>query len=583
MKISKNSQINVIKLFNAVVLSKPVTREVNTSLLENYGIVTDFELTVAQTQALEEMFKPLDVITLFGRKERDYAPLYALLSKQLLHYAEVYGLNSPGLFNLEVDSGTIVTLHYIRGVTVSELSDMVTKLLYANAPVKDAELVKSIINDFKIKYDVNKIANNELRVALFDEKRDVLTNGDDVVRYMVYTATKNLMLIKSKEVVDAVAKHKFTDKFISDHAVPLSEVFNRHKRIIMAAKNKANRSAVNRVTRLSKTKHVPIHEPIGKRFVSLALAGKENAKMLSQISIRDKFKMLNLLEYKSLGHDKDAFVIRNGKIHLKEGRGIHNAASINRVRDMIVKSLAGDLVHLKGKTILLDSSVDYGLPISRKQTLGQLPFGTAVTVDGRISSGIYWHNDGGAYDLDLSTIDESGNRTGWASLAGYSKKAVVTFSGDVTDARNGAMEFMTSSGADYGLFVNIYRGNPNSEFELVIGSDNKKKDRWMSDVKVREKSKLVGRGSIIGFVKNDKFVVYQGMLNSNHWSGNDKSRAIVARGNANFWTVTKLLNAAGINFEVDKRDGVVYDYDLTYSSFSFDKLEDLFTKEIVAK
>lgn len=580
---SRESQINVLKLFNAMVLDKSAIGPVNTTLLEEFGVITNFSPKAAAVNIIKEVYKPLDVVTLFGRRERDTASMWSLITKQIIHYVEVYGLDRPGLFDLEVKSGTLFTVRYVRGVTVDELSDMVTKLLYTNAPVKDADVIKSLIEEYNINYDVNKIANNELRVALYNEQRDVFSNGDDVVRYMVYKSTENPMLIKSKEVINSVSKYKFDAKFLAVHAVQLATVFNRHKRIIIAAKNKNNRSVINRITRLSKTRHVPIHESIGKHFLALALAGKADATALNKVSLRDKFKILNLIEYKKLGNDKDAFIIRNGKIHLEAGRTINDVTKLADIQNMVITSLARDLAYLKGKNILFDSSVDYGLPVSRKQTIGQLPFGTTVSAKDRISSGIYWHNDGGAYDLDLSTIDGDGNRTGWASLNGYSKNAAVTFSGDVTDARNGAMEFMTSEKVNYGLFVNIFRGNLNSEFELVIGTDNNKEDQWMSDVKVREKAKLTGRGSIVGFVKDRKFVVYQGLLNNNSWSSNDKSRAVVSRGNCEFWTVSKLFHAVGIKFDVDKKDDVVYDYNLTYANFSFDKLEDLFTNNTVAE
>lgn len=571
MKVDQTVNENTIRLFNVIVVDK--TTEVNTSLLKKYGIVTNFVPTPSQESAIKSVFSPIISRTLFGREERDTASLYSLLLKQFMHYVEVYGLNSPGLFNLEVTGDTIVTLRHIRGVSVDELADMVRKLLYSNAPVGDSSVIKSIITAFDISgFDVNQIANNELRIELFDETAGVLNNGDDVVRYMVYKATENSLLIKSKEVIDLVTKYNFKSSFIEKHDVQLAKVFNRHKRIIIAAKNRENRTAINRVTRLSKTLHVPVHEAIGKRFVSLALAGKADQSALTRISLRDKFKMLNLLEYKKLGNDTDAFIIRNGKVHIESGRAINDNAGIDRVRDMILSSLATDLDYLRNKNILLDSSVDYGLPISRKQTIGNLPFGTTVSVENRISSGIYWHNDGGAYDLDLSTIDQDGNRTGWASLNGYSKTAKVTFSGDVTDARNGAMEFMTSENVYYGLFVNIFRGNTNAEFELVVGDDSK--ERWITNTCIREKSRLTGRGSIIGFVKDNKFVVYQGMLNNDRWSSNDKSRAMVSRGSSEFWTIRKLFDALSIKYDTAAHD-IKYDYDLTYSGFSFDKLENL--------
>ncbi len=579
MKYTEAAQTNVLKLFNALVVSDETSvGEVDTTYVEKFGVITNFKVDAHQHYALAHQFQPLPIRTLFGRVERDTASIFSLITKQILHYVEVYGLNRPGLFDLEVEEGKIVSLRFVRGVTVTELGDMVRELLYTNAPVKDAAMVYNIIKDFSIDFDVNKVANNELRVTLYDVSKHVFTNGDDAVRYIALKATGNSMLIKSKQVVEAVKKSTgVTSAFFEKHENALAQVFNRHKAIILAAKNKYNRTAINRITRLSKTKHVPIHEPIGKRFVSLALAGKADAPALKKVSIRDKFKMLNLIEYKKMGHDTDAFIVRNGKVHLESGRAVRDLTGLDRVRGMILFSLEEDLAHLNGKTILLDSTVDYGLPVSRKQSMGNLPYGTTITVtDGRISSGVYWHDDWGARDLDLSTIDNAGHRTGWGSYSGYSKTNPVTFSGDMTSAYKGAMEFMTSTGVDYGLFVNIFSGQSGAGFELVVGRDGK--DRWIEDVVVREKSQLDSRGNVIGFVKGNKYVVYQGRLNDNRWSVDNKASAVVARGTSEFWTVSKLFDALDIKYVLDKDADVAYDYDMSYAGFSYDKLEALLLK-----
>ena len=573
MKYTSETQLRVLELFNAMVVTATAAAPC-TALLSTNGIVTDFLIEPTHRTALTEYFKPLDVKTLFGRAERDTASLSDLLTKQFLHYVEVYGLDSPGLFNLEVNDGKIVKCHFVKGITVDQLGDMVRKLLYTNAPIKNVDTVKSIITDFGIGYDISKIANNEARIVLFDEQSHVLENGDDAVRYMCFKATKNTMLIKSAQVLKAVADTPVSTKFLESHDVVLSQVFNRHKRIIVAAKNKSNANVINRITRLSKRNHVPVIEPIGKRFVSQALAGDAGDAALKKISIRDKFKILNLLEYKRKGHTVDAFVIRNGKIHIEAGRKVQSAETVDKLIAQVLSSLSSDLNHLKDKTILLDSAVDYGLPISRKQTLGNLPYGTAVTVnDGRISAGVYWHDEWGASDLDLSTIDEKGQRTGWGMYSGYSKTNPVTFSGDVTSAHNGAMEFMTSSDVSYGLFVNIFRGDANSGFELVVGRDGK--DRWIKDTIIREKHTLLSRGNVIGFVNNNKFVVYCGRLNDNRWSVDNKSSAVVSRGTSEFWTVSKLFDAIGVKYVVDKDENVQYNYNMKYDSFSYNKLEEL--------
>jgi len=574
---SKTAQLNVLSLFNAMVVDN-ATDEIDTSNLEKFGVITNFKPDANQKLALAELYKPLPIRTLFGRVERDTASVLSLITKQLLHYIEVYGLNRPGLFDLEVEEGTVVSLRYVRGVTVAELEKMVQNLLYSNAPIKDSSVVENIIKEFKLSYDVNKIANNELRVLLYDVKQHAFTSGDDAVRYMVYLATSETMLIKSRKVVESMKLSKVTEAFLEKHERPLAQVFNRHKPLILAVKNKATRSVINRISRLSKTQHVPVFEPIGKRFVALALANKADASALKKVGIRDKFKMLNLLEYKMKGHDTDAFIIRNGKVHLESGRAVQDRKALEGVRGMILFSLEEDFAKLAGKKILLDKGVDYGLPVSRKQTIGNLPFGTTVTVDdGRISAGVYWENEWGARDLDLSTIDRSGHRTGWGSWSGYSKTNPVTFSGDVTSAHDGAMEFMTSTDVSYGLFVNIFSGNNGSGFELVVGTDGK--DRWIKNVQIRERGKLDSRGNVIGFVDGNKLTVYQGRLNDNRWSVDNKAGAVVARGTAEFWTVGKLFDTIGIEYVTQSEEGVEYDFDLRYANFSYDKLEALLLNE----
>ena len=578
MKYNQTAQLNVLKLFNALVVSPETSvGDIDTTYVEKFGVVTNFKVDAHQHYALAVQFQPLPIRTLFGRVERDTASFMELIAKQLLHYVEVYGLNQPGLFDLEVEEGRIVNLRFVSGITEDQLAARVRELLYSNAPVRDAAMVQQIVKDFKVDYDVNLIQNNELKVALYDVNKHVFTNGDDAVRYLVLKATGSTMLIKSKQVIDAVAKSQVESDFFKKHLQVLAQVFNRHKAIILAAKNSKTRTVINKITRMSKTAHVPVHEPIGKRFVALALAGKADASALKKVSIRDKFKMLNLIEYKRLGNDTDAFIVRNGKIHLEAGRAVHDVAGLDRVRGMILFSLESDLAHLADRAILLDSSVDYGLPVSRKQTIGNLPFGTAITVTGgKISSGVYWEDQWGARDLDLSTIDRTGARTGWGAWSGYSKTNPVTFSGDMTSARNGAMEFMTSTDVDYGLFVNIFSGQAGAGFELVVGRDGK--ERWIEDVAVREKGNLASRGNVVGFVNNNKFVVYQGRLNDNRWSNDDKTRAVVARGTSEFWTVSRLLDALRINYVLDKADDVNYDHDMTYAGFSYDKLESLLLK-----
>lgn len=573
--MKKKMDKQVFELFKVMVLNKGQSLATKPVLDHGMAWAANFNPNTSQSTFLKSVTAPLDVNTLFTREERETVDPFVLISHQLNHYIKTYGLGWDGQDDLVVN-GQIVTLTYVRGVTEDELKGMIQDLLYANAPVKDAIVVRDLVRHYGVEYNFAKIANNEVRIALFDPAKDTLTDGDDVVRYLVETATGQPMVIKSREVIDGMnlGYRKISADFIARHEQPLARVFNRHKRLILALKRTPElRRAINRITRLSKKAHKPLHTGINKRFLALALNDAAfDMGVLDQIGVRDKLKFLNVLGYKRAGSNLDAFVVRNGKIHVRDDRKVYDAADIDRVENAVLTSLKKDLAHLKGETILLDGSVHYGLPITRKQTLGNLPFGTTVKMDGGISAGVYWENSWGATDLDLSTIDVDGTRTGWGSYRGYAAKDVV-YSGDVTNATNGAMEFMTSNGASYGLFVNIYSGQTGAETELVIGTDNGGRRRWMTDVKIREKTSLASRGMVLGFTQGSDFVVYQGRMTNNRVSGG--RQPIVERGMAQWWTVNDLFDALDIDYSLDREAETCYDHDLSYNGVSYDKLEKL--------
>jgi len=564
----------ILDLFKAMVIVDGQKNEKMNFSLVDRGIVLDFDPTPSQVRVLRSLFNPLQLKTLFTVDDIKNSSPELLMSKQILHYIEVYGLGMPGLFNLEVDGGNVVTINYIKGVTKAELGDMVRKLIYRNAPIADVPTLSKIMNEYDVHYDLSKVANNEVKMMLFSETRDVFDNGDDAVRYICYKATGSTMLIKSEEVISSVRSASISKSFIENHKNVLGEVFNRHKRIILALKVPSNRTVINQITRLSKTKHVPVKESLSKVLVTRALEDANfDFGLLRKVSIRDMFKYLNLLAYKKLQLTVDSFVVRNGKIHIKEGRKAYSKEDITRVENAILDNLGGHYsTMLSGKTILLDENVDYGLPVSRKQTVGQLPFGTEVTVDGRISSGIYWRDEWGASDLDLSTIDLNGNRVGWGR--GGFTRGDINFSGDLTSAYDGAMEFMTSGTATYGLFTNIYSGQTGCGAEIVCGTEGN--GNWIENVLIREKVNLNSRGMVTGFVRGNKFIVYLGRLNDRAANFGERN-PILNRATCEQWTVKKLFDAIGVNYTVDKTDKV--DYDLTYTGFSMDKLEELLLTE----
>lgn len=567
----------VFDLFKVVVVDESRIRdEVNMDHVE-HGFITDFTPTMAEIKFISEACAGFNLRTLFSRQEREHASADHLICKQILNYIETYGLGAPGLFNLETDAGKKYVIRFVRGVTQDELAKMVHKLMYENAPIADVPALVRIIRQYEIPYDVSEIANNELRVSVFNPGTDRFKNGDDVVRYMCFKATGQPMLIKSKDVVSAVSGTSFGKTFLARHENELAQVFNRHKSLIMTLKDE-HRNLVNRVSRKSKKLHVPLREAINKTFVALALKDRNfDMGVLSRIGVRDKLKFLNLLAHKRSQATTDAFIIRNGKVFTKTGRRVFQFDQIARVENAVINSLKVDLQKLHDKTILLDPDVDYGLPTSRKQAVGQLPYGTRVAVDqNEISAGIFWKNEWGATDLDLSAIDENGHRTGWGQYSGYDRRNPIAYSGDMTYASGrGAMEFMTSREATYGLFVNIFSGQNGAKAKIVVGEGRSSgRGGWMDKPVIEEEITLASRGTVIGFVRNGEFIVYTGRLSERRANFGEKPPVMV-RGLGDWWNVTRLLDRLGIKYDLEPREGVQYDHDLIYNGFSYDKLEDM--------
>lgn len=574
--------LNTIEAYK-VCLSDRLTGDPYLGLVE-YGIITDFVPTELQKKALMESSRPLEMSTLFSVEERENASFEELISKQILHYLEVYVLDSPGLFDLEFKGGQKVTFTFVKGCTKQEIGELVRKQIYANRPIKDVKLISNIILEYDVKYNINMIKNNEIKMYLFDENTDTFDNGDDAVRYIVYKATESTLLIKSKEVIDAVKLYhnRLPEvRFFEKHKGVLAQVFNRHKRILLACKkNHSLRSVVNEISRLSKKGHVPVKEPVAKNLFSRLMKGEssweEIEKILLKVDIRDKFKYLNLTEFKLSFPSNDAFVIRNGKIFTKPVvLSENNRQVISNLRELVLYSIHANLAHLKNKNILLDEFVDYGLPISAKQMVGNLPFGTTYEwEDDQASMGIHWKDSWGASDLDLSTVDENGNRVGWGGRAAYGRSDIL-FSGDVTSAPNGAMEFMTTGKrTKFGLFVNIFSGIEGSKCELVIGKKGYDSKQWIDEVYIREATTLNSKGMILGFVSDGKFVVYQGRLNSKIANFNG-GNPILEKNKSSLWTVERLFDAVGIKYDYHPKKDVDYDFDLRYKGFTINKLEDM--------
>ena len=121
------------------------------------------------------------------------------------------------------------------------------------------------------------------------------------------------------------------------------------------------------------------------------------------------------------------------------------------------------------KKIFIPKDIEYALPTSEKMYVGNIPTGSKF-YGKRLAVGIYWKNEWGAHDLDLSGQNLRG-KIGWN--AGYGEDdGALMYSGDITSAPKGAVEYLY---ANINLKnptlvkMNVYSGSEVSGYKIIIG------------------------------------------------------------------------------------------------------------------
>jgi hypothetical protein len=223
---------------------------------------------------------------------------------------------------------------------------------------------------------------------------------------------------------------------------------------------------------------------------------------------------------------------------------------------------------LNGKSFYLPSDVKYALPTSEKMFVGNIPTGTKFLGD-NLAVGIYWENEWGATDLDLSAINIDG-KVGWNSS--YNQNNNLLYSGDITSAPNGAVEYLYAKDNVPTSLVrnNVFRGNDNCDYKIVIGKgDNIDRNYMMNPSKLfaEIKCQSVQKQTILGIFSTGEFTILnfgEGHLRVSTGNSEKPIEALMYQ-----WS-----NPLTFNWMVSELGGIVKDTekDVDYN-FSLDNLQ----------
>ena len=418
-----------------------------------------------------------------------------LIVEQALHYLSTYGRESFGLgaapvvptesFELPDNQPLPVeSLTILRMVDAEVANDIVEHTLTTVAAPHKNDMV------FYNTYCENttllpeKVKSNELRTLLYTVKNLYPEDEDEFVRYLLYRSIGSTLVIKNKKTIKTI-KYAMKDGQIARFVLTgfqkanlskLARNFLRLKPIYLAFKTPDTASYINKIRRLADTYHKPMSDLRVANLSNLFYQGeKEKAeKVIEKMTMRELIKVHNFANMNRIyqGSVIEAYNIRNGKIHLEEGKdrtvGFVGADSMD---EFLVQELCNRTNHkLDGKIFFVPSYIDYCVPVSEKQFIGNIPYGTKFSFPNTVSLGIFWENyKNERTDLDLHLTTPS-NAFGWNGSYRDGKRTVL-YSGDMTDATNGAAEafYANYSKLDepYILSANNFTGMPDVPFKFI--------------------------------------------------------------------------------------------------------------------
>ena len=423
-----------------------------------------------------------------------------LLLDQILHYASTYGSGFTQEGNGYVpndgaEAPDFEHLTFIAPIGEDELYGRCLKLIQSGAALK-SETVKALcsaVTDYLSKhpeepFEIDSIRNREALSVLCKALGLRPSATVDLLRYIVYEATGQTLLIQSREMLNLVRGNaeKFDFRVLSQAELDaLASIFYRFKNLLLAfrtqedydskrdafvQKPSINRAVINRIRRAAPRLHVPMKIGFWESLLAADVSEENLRKRLDGVT---NFKLVTLLQTireRLLAEPGSPlmYVIRNGSVWLKDapqrsGRQEYLEMLERVLHERLVRNLSA-----KACSVRFPEQLVLTCPASEKTFVGSLPFGSCYQMSDHNFFGIYWRQEWGCHDFDISFVDWSGAKTGWN--AAYNTGETF-YSGDMTDARPEASEliYCREGCPDGTVYCSRYNGEEGSRFRFFFG------------------------------------------------------------------------------------------------------------------
>lgn len=432
---------------------------------------------------------------------------FELFIDQLLHYVTTYGTGFAYEDNGYVPNATPVGPVYISlfrdykvimPCTEKDVYDRCMDMLTSGIAMKQATI--ETVVDYVVEYvkmnkliatgefDIDVVANREAVTLLCDELGIAPNKKFDLFRYIMYKTTGSTLIIKNKATINAIKKSNTQFDFTrlsEKQLIGLASIFYRFKPLFLAFKKTYNGSyyystavtsknaaTINKIRRMAPKYHTPLPESVMATMLGKVHDSTVLVETATQMNTFQIIRLMNtILERLNHEDEKAMYIVRNGKMFVAESKSYSGMVMYYMSVFNILKSELASRLSEKATYVKYPQNMVLACPTSEKNFVGDLPFGTYMDLNNSDSFvGIYWREEWGTHDFDLSVLDLNGNKIGWNSSY-YSQNQDVVYSGDMTSARPEATEIMLfKKGAPNGsVMVNRYCGRDGSKFRFFGG------------------------------------------------------------------------------------------------------------------
>lgn len=593
----KNKNTLTLELFN--VVEKGQSKD--PVFLENHGVFIDS----TATYAINDIKKYLQNLNLSGNdlnktfhkswKTVVDSTRLELAIQQVMHYMSTYGSNFEAEMYIPDEvlnvPKTKLKVSVIKSLTKEELIEKCLDVLRSGIALKEETLndIFNLLDTLDYKFSGNEnIKNKEANLLIAIRYRIYPDSVEEFVRYLVYRATQSSSLVKNNELFDSI-KESNTDISLDLESYDMkkvAQVFNRFKPIFLSFKqsHENNKKYINKLAKLSKVYHQPMPQN-SLNLVTQNKLTKKDSHWLDNASIYALFKALSACYTRMNGQNTFVYRIRNGKSFVKSNEV--NAKVVKANYKFLLNYLKTKL-NGEGKNVFIPKQVVYALPTSEKLFVGNIPTGTKFLAK-KIAAGIYWENSWGARDLDLSGLNIAG-KIGWNSDY-HDRENNIIYSGDVTNAKNGAVEYLHASGGNLEptlVMNNVFSGEHDAGYKIVVGEGSKISRKFMMNpnkVLAEVKCNSVQKNTVLGMLMSEdndmksftllNFGAGQARVSGISEISNNAKTALYQQWH-NPISLNELLNECGFNVLNEKEDGVELYADLSLDNLTKSTFIDLF-------